>query len=137
MLLAGVRGPVGALRTRAAQGVLREEGDARGAAGRDGPRGLAGALVEDQLVAPERLVSRTMPETVKCKASITCNKVLGAEASLNSESVTLIIKSKNRRPPKKHPKCTDVHKKSSISVCCFIHLPSACRLFVYEYRLEF
>ena len=75
VLLAGVRGPVGALRTRAAQGVLREEGDARGA-GRDGPRGLAGALVEDQLVAPERLVSRTMPETVKCKASITCNKVL-------------------------------------------------------------
>ena len=67
---------MGALRTRAAQGVLREEGDARGAAGRDGPRGLAGALVEDQLVAPERLVSRTMPETVKCKASITCNKVL-------------------------------------------------------------
>ena len=68
---------MGALRTRAAQGVLREEGDARGAAGRDGPRGLAGALVEDQLVAPERLVSRTMPETVKCnKASITCNKIL-------------------------------------------------------------
>ena len=76
VLLAGVRGPVGALRTRAAQGVLREEGDARGAAVRDGPRGLAGALVEDQLVAPERLVSRTMPETVKCKASITCNKIL-------------------------------------------------------------
>ena len=57
--------------------MLREEGGARGAAGRDGPRGLAGALVEDQLVAPERLVSRTMPETVKCnKASITCNKIL-------------------------------------------------------------
>ena len=63
--------------------------------------------------------------------------ILGAEASLNSDSVTLIIKTKNRRPPKNHPKCTDVHKKSSISVCCFIHLPSACRLFVYEYRLEF
>ena len=47
---------MGALRTRAAQGVLREEGDARGA-GRDGPRGLAGALVEDQLVTPERLAS--------------------------------------------------------------------------------
>ena len=40
-------------------------------------------------------------------------------------------------PVKNHAKSTHVDKKSSISVCCLMHLPSACRLFVYEYRLEF
>ena len=56
--------------------MLREEGDVVRGGSVDGPRGLAVGLVEDQLVAPERLVSRTMPETVKCNASITCNKIL-------------------------------------------------------------
>ena len=40
-------------------------------------------------------------------------------------------------PVKNDPKSTDFDRKSSLSACSLMHLPSACRFFVYEYRLEF